>query len=175
MYSKTATRDTETEWLPSTLIQKVANVNLELVNVTVQNVDSEQRTPRTPGPGPPEDGDCNRVASDKVVDTAQPGQAMFKSDKWAAALERLSHEDRERFNSATTAQSNAHDVLLGVLEATRRKKDECMDKRWKVVIKGRSIVLRDVVDKISVWVSKVIVRTFHNACQGALSSRLCFV
>lgn len=85
-------------------------------------------------------------------------QTMFKSDKWAVALERLNHEDRERFDFAKTGQHGAHDVLVDVLEATTRKKNECMEKRWKVAIKGRVIILRDVVEKISVWVSKVLVR-----------------
>ncbi|GAB1320899.1 NACHT domain-containing protein [Madurella fahalii] len=86
----------------------------------------------------------------------EPVQSMPKRDIWAAALERLSHQDRERFGLAKTGQRNAHEVLVEVLKATTQKKNECMEKRWKVVIKGRAIILRDVVEKISVWVSKVL-------------------
>lgn len=89
--------------------------------------------------------------------TLEPAQSMPKHDKWAAALERLSHQDRDRFNLAKTGQRNSHEVLVEVLEATTQKKNECMTNRWKVVTKGRVIILRDVVEKISAWVSKVLV------------------
>jgi hypothetical protein len=113
--------------------------------------------------GQPEKGDRQQTADSKLVNTDQPPvQPAVKSDKWAAALERLSHEDRERFSLLKTGQRSAHEVLVGVLEATRQKKDECMKKRWKVVIKGRTIILRDVLEKLSVWVSKIVVCSSSN-------------
>ncbi|ROT39647.1 hypothetical protein SODALDRAFT_309087 [Sodiomyces alkalinus F11] len=76
------------------------------------------------------------------------------SDKWADALEKLSVEDRKRFDVTGIAERSPKDVLADVLEATEKKKRECMRHRWKITIKGRTIILRDVLEKITVWVNK---------------------
>ncbi|KAM7197300.1 hypothetical protein V8F33_005728 [Rhypophila sp. PSN 637] len=90
----------------------------------------------------------------------EPGkqtQPTEPKDKWAAALDILSAEERERFVFAKgTSERDPRDVLADVLAAANEKKEECMRRRWKLVIKGRSIILRDVLEKISVWVSKVM-------------------
>ncbi|KAK3298835.1 uncharacterized protein B0H64DRAFT_83679 [Chaetomium fimeti] len=95
--------------------------------------------------------------SEKTTEADRPQPTpVLTNDKWVAALGTLSEEDRERFTFAKTGQRSARDVLADVLEATRRKKNECIKKRWRVVVRGRSIILRDVLEKISVWVSKVV-------------------
>jgi hypothetical protein len=155
MHSQSATHP-ETDRLPD------VKLDLVTVTVTVRDVDSDQETLGAPDS---QDGDPQRAASDKIVDIAPRVQSVSKSEnKWAAAFKRLSPEDRERFGPAKTEHHNARDVLVGILEATKQKKDECMDKRWKIVIKGRPIILRDVVEKISVWVSKVLVCTSQFVC-----------
>ncbi len=82
----------------------------------------------------------------------------LKFDRWEAAISRLSHEDRERFGVTKASQQKPHDVLVEVLKAVNEKKDESMKRRWKVVVKGRTIILRDVLEKVSVWVNKLVVR-----------------
>ncbi|KAK4225942.1 hypothetical protein QBC38DRAFT_529985 [Podospora fimiseda] len=79
-----------------------------------------------------------------------------KGRVWAAALSRLSQKDTQRFDLAKTSRSNPRKMLKEVLKAANDKKDESMKKRWKVVIKGCTIILRDVLDKITVWVSKLM-------------------
>ncbi|KAM7219021.1 hypothetical protein V8F06_005613 [Rhypophila decipiens] len=90
----------------------------------------------------------------------EPGkqtQPTEPNDKWTAALEILSAEERGRFVSAKdTSERDPRDVLADVLAAANEKKEECMRRRWKLVIKGRTIILRDVLEKISVWVSKIM-------------------
>ncbi|KAK4213489.1 ankyrin repeat protein [Rhypophila decipiens] len=91
----------------------------------------------------------------------EPGKQTHPTepkDKWAAALDTLSAEERERFTSVKDAlERDPRNVLVDVLAAANEKKDECMRRRWKLVIKGRTIILRDVLEKISVWVSKITV------------------
>jgi hypothetical protein len=177
MYSGSATNP-ETDRLPTgSLPKKAAKVRLDPVTVTVRDVDSDQETVGAPDSqdGDSEDGDPQRAASTKIVDIAPRVQFVSKGEnKWAAAFKRLSPEDRERFSPAKAEHHNARDVLVGVLEATRQKKNECMDKRWKIVIKGRPIILRDVVEKISVWVSKVLVcapiTASHLVCQHDINA-----
>jgi hypothetical protein len=46
-----------------------------------------------------------------------------------------------------------------VLQAANSKKDECLKKRWKISLKGRTIILRDVLEKVAAWVNKFIAST----------------
>jgi len=106
----------------------------------------------------------NRPSSDRmssltegaedIGDESDPG-LVAENNKWAAAVERLCAEDRERFAFAETLERDPSKVLVDVLAATNKKKEECMKRRWKLVIKGGTIILRDVLEKISVWVTKV--------------------
>lgn len=93
-------------------------------------------------------------------DTNKPvgGDISPEKDKWETALNDLSTEDRKNFSLIETSQKSPQDVLVDLLAAVEVKKDECLRKRWKVVIKGRTIILRDVLDKLSVWVKKMMVK-----------------
>jgi ankyrin repeat domain-containing protein 50 len=35
-----------------------------------------------------------------------------------------------------------------------KKREECEEKRWKFNINGRQIILRDVAEKVIVWINK---------------------
>jgi hypothetical protein len=70
---------------------------------------------------------------------------------WGAALAKLSPEEQEAFGVGGTEKL---DILEAVLAATREKKDICRQKQWKYTWKGESIILRDIADKILVWVDK---------------------
>lgn len=91
----------------------------------------------------------------KVVDDA--ADAIDGRSRWAAALESLVDAEKERFNLATAHDRTPQEVLSDVLEAANQKKTECMQKRWKIKVKGRTIILRDVLGKITTWVNKFAV------------------
>lgn len=77
--------------------------------------------------------------------------------KWTAALERLKGEGNEDFSLLDTTEQEPLTVLSDILKATTEKKDECIKKRWKVTIKGRTIILRVLLEKIAKCVDKLVV------------------
>ncbi|KAK4204557.1 hypothetical protein QBC40DRAFT_336757 [Triangularia verruculosa] len=80
------------------------------------------------------------------------------NDKWTTALERLGETEIKGFgmNTIQGLKGSHKEVLTGVLVAIQERKDECIKKRWKVVIRGRTLILRDVLEKVSVWVSRLL-------------------
>ncbi|KAM0264340.1 hypothetical protein ACHAQJ_000830 [Trichoderma viride] len=78
------------------------------------------------------------------------------ASRWAEALQRLSEEDRAQFELAQKGIDDPKSVLSNVLKATNKRKEECMKKRWKLVIKGQTIIVRDILEKLSTWVQKLL-------------------
>ncbi|KAI0190179.1 hypothetical protein EV127DRAFT_389290 [Xylaria flabelliformis] len=76
--------------------------------------------------------------------------------KWEQALQRLRKEDQEHFNAVNKMTDTPLEVLHGVLAAVSKRKEDCLRKRWNTVVDGRTIYIRDVLEKISVWVKKLI-------------------
>ncbi|KAI0554188.1 hypothetical protein F4679DRAFT_579797 [Xylaria curta] len=76
--------------------------------------------------------------------------------KWEQALQRLRKEDQEHFNAVDKTTNTPLTVLDGVLAAVSKRKEDCLRKRWNTVVDGRTIYIRDVLEKISVWVKKLI-------------------
>ncbi|KAK8088520.1 hypothetical protein PG997_003481 [Apiospora hydei] len=78
----------------------------------------------------------------------------ISDSKWAQAVQSLSDDDREQFG---IAQPSSGQDPLGILEdilaATEAKKEESLNKRWKVTVKGRTIIIRDVLEKMTLWVN----------------------
>lgn len=79
------------------------------------------------------------------------------ASKWAEALQRLSKEDQTQFELAQKGIDDPISILSNVLTATNKRKEDCMKKRWKLVIKGQTIIIRDIVEKLSNWVQKLLV------------------
>lgn len=79
------------------------------------------------------------------------------ASRWAEALQRLSKEDQTQFELAQKGIDDPKSVLSNVLTATNKRKEECMKKRWKLVIKGQTIIIRDILEKLSTWVQKLLV------------------
>ena len=51
--------------------------------------------------------------------------------------------------------SGKRDILSAVLEAAAEKRQLCLDKRWRFKNpKGEQIILRDLMEKIIVWLEK---------------------
>ncbi|TLD14961.1 hypothetical protein PspLS_10833 [Pyricularia sp. CBS 133598] len=96
------------------------------------------------------------TSEDKPLENndSEKNLVQVRDDKWSIALGRLSIGDRERFEVSAVGNRSPQDILADVLAETRAKKDECMRKRWKTTVKGRTIILRDVLEKITVWVNK---------------------
>lgn len=71
---------------------------------------------------------------------------------WDKALGNLSDEDRGIIDPQHTDKLV---ILKDVLEAVEKKKLLCLKKRWKYKkINGEVIILRDLLEKVVVWVNK---------------------
>jgi len=90
--------------------------------------------------------------------TSTAAEELAKKDVWEEALMLLSEEDRERFDVASARKQEYQQLLKDVLAASNEKKAECLKKRWKIIRGDRNIILRDVIEKVAIWVRKFIVR-----------------
>ncbi|KAI0105523.1 hypothetical protein GGR51DRAFT_192292 [Nemania sp. FL0031] len=82
----------------------------------------------------------------------------YSQSKWEQALQRLNKEDQEQFRRIKDSSDKHRVVLDAVLTATNARKEECLRRKWKLAtIKGRKIYIRDILEKLSVWVKKLIV------------------
>lgn len=73
-------------------------------------------------------------------------------DLWSLALEKLSKEDKAAVSRFMLGSKL--DILRHLHSAARKKQAECEDQRWKFELSGRQIILRDVAEKIIVWIDK---------------------
>ncbi|KAK6842958.1 hypothetical protein PG987_003818 [Apiospora arundinis] len=93
--------------------------------------------------------------SEAARDSDKPGQDAAGDSKRAQAVQSLSDDDREQFGIAqSSADQDPLRLLEDILAATEAKKAESLDKRWKVTVKGRKIIVRDVLEKMALWVNK---------------------
>ena len=75
-------------------------------------------------------------------------------DLWSKALDTL---DAELRNSLVLTNASRSHVLSRALTEAQESRKVCMQKRWKFEKRnGEIIILRDVVEKIIVWVEKFI-------------------
>jgi hypothetical protein len=73
---------------------------------------------------------------------------------WHKALETL---DEELKTSLDFKEATHGDILSAALKVAQEKKQVCVQKRWTLKKRnGEIIILRDVVEKIIVWVEKFI-------------------
>ncbi|KAI1138632.1 hypothetical protein F5Y05DRAFT_45349 [Hypoxylon sp. FL0543] len=98
-------------------------------------------------------GDVTEGSTPKVVNP------KARHNSWSLGVEQLKKQEGDSFSLINALDREPLSVLIDILKATNDKKDECLKKRWKVVIKGRAIILRDILEKISVWVDRLLVRT----------------
>ena len=85
--------------------------------------------------------------------TIIPGETT-SHNLWNKALDTLGVELR---NSLDLTKANPGNVLSLVLKEARKKKQVCVQKCWTLKKRnGETIILRDVVEKIIVWVEKFI-------------------
>ena len=75
-------------------------------------------------------------------------------DLWAIAIGKVTDEDKAQLN---VYRSDKVAVLEDILSSVREKQNVCLQKRWVFKNRsGESLVVRDLVDKIAVWVGKFI-------------------
>ena len=78
-------------------------------------------------------------------------------DLWGLALERLSSEDKQAISpimSSSKQSGSKLDILRHLHNVAAQKRAYCEDRRWKFELNGRQIILRDVAEKIIVWINK---------------------
>ena len=73
-------------------------------------------------------------------------------DLWDLAIGKLSLEDMEAMSSILS--NSKLDILQHLHTAAVKKRTDCEDQRWKFDFNGRQIILRDVAEKIVVWIDK---------------------
>ncbi|KAI0537333.1 hypothetical protein GGR58DRAFT_502305 [Xylaria digitata] len=79
------------------------------------------------------------------------------TSKWEQALRRLRNEDRIHFDLAEKSSDEPRIILDAVLAAANKRKEESLKKEWSLVIEGRAICVRDVLEKLAGWVRKLVV------------------
>ncbi|MCJ1378529.1 hypothetical protein MMC17_001628 [Xylographa soralifera] len=73
-------------------------------------------------------------------------------DLWTKAFNKLHPEDQAPVNQTLTSRVV---VLKDILNKIQEKKQQCLQKRWTYKNeKGETVILRDVFDKITVWIDK---------------------
>jgi ankyrin repeat domain-containing protein 50 len=77
-------------------------------------------------------------------------------DFWVEALQKLSDKEKAAISKLwpplqTNPQSHIPQQLIVIVE---RKREECEQKSWKFKVNGRQIILRDVAEKVIVWLNK---------------------
>lgn len=71
---------------------------------------------------------------------------------WNKAFGNLSKEDKGIIDPQHTDKL---DILKDILEAVEKKKQLCLRKRWKYnKSNGEVVILRDLLEKVVVWVNK---------------------
>jgi hypothetical protein len=96
--------------------------------------------------------------SDQILPIEAAPEPEDKKDKsneknlWKLAMSNLSQDELKHLDFEC---SETLETITQVLEATTKKKEECLAKRWKYTnLKGEKVVIRDVLDKVMAWVDK---------------------
>jgi len=84
-------------------------------------------------------------------------EAAKPNDFWDKAFDGLCEDDRSALTVTDSGNNHAKIAVDDVLAAALAKRDECLKKRWKIRIKGKTIVIRDVLDKLTTWIRKFMV------------------
>ncbi|KAL6863996.1 hypothetical protein J3F83DRAFT_182220 [Trichoderma novae-zelandiae] len=100
----------------------------------------------------------SQLDTDGAISTSdeQEAKESKSASRWAKALQKLGEEDQAQFELALKSVDDPRSILSSVLAATNKRKEECMKKRWKLSIKGQTVIVRDVLEKLSTWVQKLL-------------------
>jgi hypothetical protein len=96
--------------------------------------------------------------------TAAPSQAAPSSpstpparDLWFDALQTLSEDEQQAIQNIQPTQATQRPLsgrIEELVSITRMKQDECEKKSYKFHFQGKEIILRDVAEKIVLWLDK---------------------
>lgn len=73
-------------------------------------------------------------------------------DLWSLALENLSEEDK--YAVSRIKSDSKLDILRHLRTAAVKKQADCEDRRWKFELNGQQIILRDIAEKIIIWIDR---------------------
>ena len=93
-----------------------------------------------------------RNTTDGVSVTGSQHQNGPVRDLWGLALERFSEEEKVAMSQILSGSKL--DILRHLRTAAEKRRNDCEDQRWKYQLNGRQIILRDVAEKIIVWIDK---------------------
>lgn len=79
--------------------------------------------------------------------------AAHDTDLWIIAQQSRSDDERAAIN-ATKSSGSDIDTLEGLSEDLRQKRDQCEKNKLRFEFRGQQIIIRDVVEKALVWISK---------------------
>jgi ankyrin repeat domain-containing protein 50 len=96
--------------------------------------------------------------------TAAPSQAAPSSpstpparDLWFDALQTLSEDEQQTIQNIQPTQATQRSLsgrIEELVSITKMKQDECEKKSYKFRFQGKEIILRDVAEKIVLWLDK---------------------
>ncbi len=87
-----------------------------------------------------------------ALQTQQLSSTEQSENLWQKALDTL---DEDTKNYLDYQNAVKRDVLAALLRTAQEKKSLCLRKRWKFKkSNGQEVVLRDVVEKIIIWLDK---------------------
>ena len=73
-------------------------------------------------------------------------------DLWGLALEKLPEEEKAAISQI--ASDCKLDIIRHLHKAAEKKRNDCEVRRWKFELNGRTIILRDIAEKIIFWIDK---------------------
>ena len=87
-----------------------------------------------------------------ALQTQQLSSAEQSENLWQKALDTLDEDTKKYLDYQNAAK---RDVLAALLRTAQEKKSLCLQKRWKFKkSNGQEVVLRDVMEKIIIWLDK---------------------
>lgn len=110
--------------------------------------------PRVVGPrlNEPADTADGVSSADGVSLAGDRSQDAPVKDLWGLALAEISSEDNEVMSQITL--DSKLDILRHLQTAAVKKRIDCEDKRWRIEVNGRQIILCDVAEKIFAWIER---------------------
>ena len=103
------------------------------------------------------------VASTTIIISNPPGLLQSPKptnntrDLWSDALQKLSDRDQhaiQLIQPTTATQLPLSERMEGLIRLAKTKQYECEEKHYRFRWRGKEVILRDVVEKIVIWLNK---------------------
>jgi ankyrin repeat domain-containing protein 50 len=96
-------------------------------------------------------------AQTTLVSPSQPSPNTPAKDLWTEALQKLSEKEKKTILQhvlPATSSNSMPAMLYDLCAVTAQKRALCEAKGWKFELHGRQVILRDVAEKVIVWINK---------------------